>query len=60
VPSLDVEGIDFVGVARGLGVEGEQVERAGNLLPAIKRALNAGKPYLLDLVVDPEVPELLK
>jgi benzoylformate decarboxylase len=60
VPGLDVEGIDFVGVARGLGVEGELVERDGDLLPAIKRALNAGKPYLLDVVVDPEVPELLK
>ena len=60
VPGLDVEGIDFVGVARGLGVEGELVERDGDLLPAIKRALNAGRPYLLDVVVDPEVPELLK
>jgi len=60
VPGLDVEGIDFVGVARGLGVEGELVERDGDLLPAFKRALNAGRPYLLDVVVDPEVPELLK
>jgi benzoylformate decarboxylase len=60
VPGLDVEDIDFVGVARGLGVEGEKVERDGDLLPAFKRALNAGRPYLLDVVVDPEVPELLK
>jgi benzoylformate decarboxylase len=44
-----------LGVARGLGVEGELVERDGDLLPAIKRALNAGRPYLLDVVVDPEV-----
>jgi thiamine pyrophosphate-dependent acetolactate synthase large subunit-like protein len=45
---------------RRLGVEGELVERDGDLLPAFKRALNAGRPYLLDVVVDPEVPELLK
>jgi benzoylformate decarboxylase len=60
VPGLDVEGIDFAGVARGLGVDGELVEEAGDLLPAIKRASNAGRPYLLDVVVDPKVPELLK
>jgi benzoylformate decarboxylase len=59
VPGLDVEGIDFGDVARGLGVEGELVERDGDLLPALKRALNAGRPYLLDVVVDPEVPGLL-
>jgi thiamine pyrophosphate-dependent acetolactate synthase large subunit-like protein len=41
-------------------VEGELVERDGDLLPSFKRALNAGRPYLLDVVVDPEVPELLK
>jgi benzoylformate decarboxylase len=59
VPGLDVEGIDFAGVARGLGVEGELVEKDEELLPAFKRALNAGRPYLLDVVVDPEVPALL-
>jgi len=59
VPGLDVEGVDFVGVARGLGVDGELVEDDRDLLPAIKRASNAGRPYLLDVVVDPEVPELL-
>ncbi len=59
VPGLDVEGIDFAGVARGLGVEGELVERDVDLLPALKRALNAGEPYLLDVVVDPEVPGFL-
>ena len=59
VPGLDVEGIDFVEVARGLGVDGELVEKDGELLPAVERALNAGRPYLLEVMVDPEVPELL-
>ena len=59
VPGLDVEGIDFVGVAKGFGVEGELVEEAGDLRPAVKRALNAGRPYLLEVVVDSEVPSLL-
>ena len=59
VPGLDVPGIDFVGVAKGLGVEGETIEEAEDLLPALKRALNAGRPYLLDVIVDPKVPKLL-
>ena len=59
VPGLDVEGIDFVGVARGLGVDGELVEKHGDLLPAVERAMSAGRPYLLEVVVDPEVPKLL-
>jgi len=59
VPGLDVEGIDFVGVSRGLGVEGELVEEDVDLLPAVKRALSAGRPYLLEVVVDPEVPGFL-
>lgn len=59
VPGLDVKGIDFVGVARGLGVGGELVERDGELLPALKRALDAGRPYLIEVVVDPGVPKLL-
>ncbi len=59
VPGLDVPGIDFVGVAQGLGVEGETIEEAGDLLSAVKRAINAGRPYLLDVIVDPKVPDLL-
>jgi thiamine pyrophosphate-dependent acetolactate synthase large subunit-like protein len=48
-----------VSVARGFGVEGETVEKAEALGPAVGRALGAGRPYLLDVVVDPEVPKLL-
>jgi len=59
VPGLDVENIDFVGVARGLGTDGELVEKDRDLLPALERALNAGRPYLLDVLVDSKVPELL-
>ena len=59
VPGLDVPGVDIVSVARGFGVEGEAVEKAESLGPAVGRALGAGRPYLLDVVVDPEVPKLL-
>ena len=59
VPGLEVPDIDIVSVARGFGVEGEVVEKAEALGPAVERALGAGRPYLLDVVVDPQVPKLL-
>lgn len=59
VPGLDLPGIDLVRVAGGFGVEGETVESPEDLQPALKRALNAGGPYLLDVVVDPAIPRLL-
>lgn len=59
VPGLDVHGVDIVQVAKGFGVEGEVVERAGDLRSSLERALDAGRPYLLEIIVDREVPELL-
>jgi benzoylformate decarboxylase len=59
VPGLDVHGVEIAQIARGFGVEGEVVERAGDLRPAVERAVSAGRPYLLDVIVDREVPELL-
>jgi benzoylformate decarboxylase len=59
VPGLDVPGIDFVRVAEGFGAGGERVEEAENLQGALKRAFASGRPYLLDVIVDPAVPKLL-
>jgi benzoylformate decarboxylase len=59
VPGLDVGEVDYVRVAEGLGVSGETVEEPDELPGALKRGLNAGRPYLLDVVVDPTVPTLL-
>lgn len=59
VPGLDVPDVDFVSVAKGLGVDGERVTAPGDLGPALKNALGAERPYLLEVVVDPTVPKLL-
>jgi benzoylformate decarboxylase len=50
---LDRPSIDFVGLARALGVPGERVEKTADVAPALGRGLASGGPYLLDLRLDP-------
>jgi benzoylformate decarboxylase len=59
VPGLDVGNVDYVRVAEGLGVFGETIEKPEDLTSALERGLNAGRPYLLNVMVDAEVPTLL-
>jgi benzoylformate decarboxylase len=44
--------IDFVGLARSLGVEAERVEKTPDVGPALTRALARGGPTLLDVDLD--------
>src|SRR5919202_425919 len=60
VPGLDVPNLDLVKVAEGLGVASERVEMADTLPKALKRAFDAGRPYLLNVAVQPETPGLPK
>jgi acetolactate synthase-1/2/3 large subunit len=39
-------------VAQGLGAHGENVQRASELEPALKRAFAAGKPALVNVTID--------
>jgi len=59
VPGLDVPGIDVIALARGFGAGGERVERAEDLPRALERALGADGPYVLDVVVDPAITQLV-
>ena len=45
--------IDFVGLAKSLGVPGEHVEKAGDVGVALARGLASGGPYLIDVRLDP-------
>ena len=45
--------IDFVGLARSLGVEAERVEKTPEVGPALTRALARSGPTLLDVGLDP-------
>ncbi|HXJ78202.1 MAG TPA: thiamine pyrophosphate-binding protein [Candidatus Methylomirabilis sp.] len=44
--------IDFVGLARSLGVPGELCEKTPEIAPALKRGLASGGPYLVDVRID--------
>ncbi len=59
VPGLDLPGVDLVSVAKGLGCAAENVTGPDELPGAIKRALGAGEPYVLNVAVDPTPPPLL-
>ena len=43
--------LSFVDMAKGMGVEGEQVSEPEALTAALHRALEAGRPYLIDAIV---------
>src|SRR5436190_4636578 len=45
--------IDFVGMARALGVPGERLDKAPEIAPALDRAIASGGPYLVDVRIDP-------
>lgn len=48
--------VDFASVARGFGCHGERVVDPDKLEGALQRALNSGKPAIIDIVVSREVP----
>jgi benzoylformate decarboxylase len=58
VPGLDLPGIDFVQIARGLGCDAVRVSKASELAPALKRGLAHDGVSLIEVVVDSAVPVL--
>jgi len=44
--------LDFVGLARSLGVPGETVEKTPDIAAALARGLASGGPYLVDVRLD--------
>ncbi len=46
--------IDLPGLARALGVPARTVDRAGNLAPALRAALDSGGPSLIDVRLIPD------
>jgi benzoylformate decarboxylase len=49
---LDRPVIDFIGLARSLGMPGERVDKAAEVGGALARGLGSGGPYLIDAHID--------
>ncbi|MEA2320828.1 MAG: hypothetical protein QOD81_678 [Solirubrobacteraceae bacterium] len=56
--SQNLPAFDFAAYARQIGLEGIRVEDPAEVGPAWDRALAAGRPAVIDVVTDPEVPPL--
>lgn len=46
--------VDHAAIARACGCDAERVEAPGDVLPALRRAIAAGAPRLVDVVTDPD------
>jgi len=57
-PSQDVPEFAYARYAELVGLEGVRVERPEDIGPAWDRALAAGRPTVLEMVTDPDVPPL--
>lgn len=53
--AVDIGAIDFASWARGLGAEGRTVNTRDELEPAVRAALSADRPCVLDVRTDPDV-----
>jgi len=59
VPGLDLPGLDIAGIARGFGYDAHRVDRPEDLAGALRDALAACAPVLVEVVVDPAIPPLI-
>lgn len=50
---LDDPAVDYVALATSMGVDATRVERAGDVGDAVRHALAAGRPHLLELPISP-------
>ena len=58
VPGIDIEGVGFVGMARSMGCPGVRVTDHRALDAALRDALAADGPFLVEVAVDPAIPNL--
>ena len=57
-PGIDLQGLDFVALAKGLGCPGKRVTEVGHLDRILGEALAASGPALVDVVVDDVTTDL--
>lgn len=50
--AVDYGDVDFAALARVMGAHGERVDQAEDVLPAVRRALDSGRPAIVDVAID--------
>ncbi len=55
VPGIELNGLDFVELAKGMGCPAQTVSAASDLEPSLTDHLRIRGPRLLEVVIDPEV-----
>ena len=58
VPGLELPGIDFVDIARGMGCDAVRVSRSAEFAPALQRSLAHDGTSLIEVMVNSAVPLL--
>jgi benzoylformate decarboxylase len=58
VPGIDLPGLDFVSLARGMGCPAVRVEKAEALDAALHAACRSDGPTLVEAIIDPAIPTL--
>ncbi|KAK9452441.1 benzoylformate decarboxylase [Dipodascopsis uninucleata] len=53
VPGIDIDGIDFSGLAKSLGVQGTQATDIGEFKSKLKLSFETSYPTLIDVQIDP-------
>ncbi len=53
-PGTDISGIDYCSLANSFSVEAEKITEPEAVTPALEKALQSQKPYLLEVMVDPD------
>ena len=52
--ACDFAAVDHAAIARACGIEGVRVEKPADVGPALRAALAARKPVLIDFIIDPD------
>jgi benzoylformate decarboxylase len=57
-PSMDLTqpALDFIDLARGMGVAGKHITEPDDIQPAVQEALSIHAPFVLDVITDGTVP----
>ncbi|UQA90666.1 thiamine pyrophosphate-requiring protein [Streptomyces halobius] len=58
LPSQAIPEVPYADFARSIGLDGERVEKPGEVETAWRKALDADRPYVLDFRTDPAVPPI--